>query len=71
MIKNHFGSVASATIRNLAIEKFPLLALVYKLRGTTEIFQVSQTFTECTYIMPHALLVPYLRSYTAMSRWTS
>lgn len=40
MITNQFGSVAAATVRNLDIEKLPLLALVYRLRGTTEIFQV-------------------------------
>lgn len=40
MITNHFGSVTAATVRNLDIERLPLLALVYKLRGTTEIFQI-------------------------------
>ena len=40
MLTEHFGSIAAATVRNLDIEKFPLLALVYKLRGTMEIFQV-------------------------------
>ena len=42
MITNQFGSVAAATVRNLDIEKLPLLALVYRLRGTTEIFQVKK-----------------------------
>lgn len=41
MIKDHFGSVAAAAISNLDIERLPVLALVYKLRGTLEIFQVS------------------------------
>jgi hypothetical protein len=40
MVTQHFGSVAAATIRNLGIERLPLLTLVYRLRGTTEIFQV-------------------------------
>ncbi len=40
MMTEHFGSIAAATVRNLDIERFPLLALVYKLRGTIEIFQV-------------------------------
>jgi hypothetical protein len=40
MITRHFGSVAAMTIKNMDIEKFPMLALVYRLRGTTEIFQV-------------------------------
>ena len=44
MITRHFGSVAAMTIKNLDIEKFPVLALVYRLRGTTEIFQVSVFF---------------------------
>ncbi len=46
MVKQHFGSVAAATIRNLGLEKLPLFALVYKLRGTTEIFQVRK-LTKC------------------------
>ncbi len=40
MITQHFGNLAASTIKNLDIDRFPLLALVYKLRGTTEIFQV-------------------------------
>jgi len=40
MLTEHFGSIAAATVRNLDVERFPLLALVYKLRGTVEIFQV-------------------------------
>ena len=40
MITRHFGSVAAQAIKNVDIEKLPILALVYRLRGTTEIFQV-------------------------------
>ena len=40
MLTEHFGSVAAATVRNLDVERFPMLALVYRLRGTMEIFQV-------------------------------
>ena len=40
MITRHFGSVAASAIKNVDIEKLPILALIYRLRGTTEIFQV-------------------------------
>ena len=40
MVTQHFGSVAASTVRNLDIERFPLVALAYRLRGVTEIFQV-------------------------------
>ena len=40
MITKHFGSVAASNVRSLEIEKLPLIALIYRLRGTTEIFQV-------------------------------
>lgn len=40
MMTEHFGSIAATTVRKLDIERFPLLALVYKLRGTIEIFQI-------------------------------
>merc|ERR1719458_1818262 len=40
MISRHFGSVASATIRNFSIEKLPLVILVAKLEGNMEIIQV-------------------------------
>merc|ERR1719481_382832 len=40
MISRHFGSVAASTIRNLSIEKFPLVLIIAKLRGNLEIFQV-------------------------------
>ena len=45
MISRHFGSVASATIRNFSIEKLPLVILVAKLKGNMEIIQVSPHFT--------------------------
>lgn len=41
MINKHFGSVAASTLKNMDVEKLPLLVLIYKLRGSTEIFQVS------------------------------
>lgn len=40
MITKHFGSVAAANVKTLEIERLPLIALIYRLRGTTEIFQV-------------------------------
>ena len=41
MITKHFGSVAASNVKSLEIEKLPLIALIYRLRGTTEIFQVN------------------------------
>ena len=41
MITKHFGSVAASTLKNMDIEKLPVLVLIYKLRGSMEIFQVS------------------------------
>ena len=41
MITKHFGSVAASTLKNLDIERLPVLVLVYKLRGSMEIFQVN------------------------------
>jgi len=40
MISRHFGSVAASTIRNLNIEKLPLVLLIAKLRGSIDIIQV-------------------------------
>jgi len=40
MITKHFGSVAASTLKNMDIERLPLLVLIYKLRGSTEIFQM-------------------------------
>jgi D-alanyl-lipoteichoic acid acyltransferase DltB (MBOAT superfamily) len=40
MITKHFGSVASSTLKNMDIERLPVLVLIYKLRGSVEIFQV-------------------------------
>ena len=45
MITKHFGSVAASTLKNMDIERLPLLVLIYKLRGSTEIFQVSSFFS--------------------------
>ena len=41
MITKHFGSVAASTLKNMDIEKLPVLVLIYKLRGSMEIFQMS------------------------------
>ena len=43
MITKHFGSVAASNVKSLEIERLPLIALIYRLRGTTEIFQVSSS----------------------------
>merc|ERR1719369_688929 len=40
MVSRHFGSVAAATVRNFDIEKFPLVLLIAKLKGSLEVFQV-------------------------------
>lgn len=40
MITRHFGSVASSSVKNMSVERFPVIALIYRLRGTTEIFQM-------------------------------
>jgi len=49
MITRHFGSVASSTVKNVDVERFPVIALIYRLRGTTEIFRIfhgNQTLDE-------------------------
>ncbi len=46
MITKHFGSVAASSLKNMDIERLPLLVLIYKLRGSTEIFQVSNQFDD-------------------------
>jgi len=49
MITRHFGSVTSSTVKNVDVEKFPVIALIYRLRGNTEIFQIfhgNQTLDE-------------------------
>jgi len=40
MVNRHFGSVAAATVRNFDIERFPLVLLIAKLKGSLEVFQV-------------------------------
>jgi len=40
MITRHFGSVAAMTIKNIDVERLPLLVLVYRLRGSSEFFQI-------------------------------
>jgi len=40
MITKHFGSVAASSVKALEIERLPMIALIYRLRGTTEIFQM-------------------------------
>ena len=43
MITKHFGSVAASTLKNMDIERLPMLVIIQKLRGTIEINQVSNT----------------------------
>jgi len=40
MVNRHFGSVAAATVRNFDVERFPLLLLIAKIKGSLEVFQV-------------------------------
>ena len=40
MITKHFGSVAASTLKNMDIERLPVLVLITKLRGSMEILQV-------------------------------
>ena len=76
MISRHFGSVASATIRNFSIEKLPLVILVAKLKGNMEIIQVSpnfslgwgQTFLEPSFELKY-LNNTICRSSMEMSSW--
>ena len=49
MITKHFGSVAASTMKNMDMERLPLLVLIYKLRGSTEIFQVSRLSFDDTF----------------------
>ena len=66
MITRHFGSVTSSTVKNMDVERFPVIALIYRLRGTTEIFQVGVFFmpptTPCVFAMTSiALFFNHLR----------
>ena len=40
MITKHFGSVAASTLKNMDIERLPMLVIIQKLRGSVEINQV-------------------------------
>merc|ERR1712223_1093459 len=40
MITKHFGSVAASTLKNMDIERLPMLAIIQKLRGSVEINQI-------------------------------
>lgn len=40
MITKHFGSVAASTLKNMDIERLPMLVIIQKLRGSIEIHQV-------------------------------
>ena len=55
MITRHFGSVTSSTVKNMDVEKFPVIALIYRLRGNTEIFQVG------VFSIPHTSMYFYLQ----------
>ena len=46
MITKHFGSVAANTLKNMDIEKLPMLVLIQKLRGSMEIYQVRSSSSE-------------------------
>ena len=46
MITKHFGSVAASNVKTLQIERLPLIVLIYRLKGNTEIFQV-RIITNC------------------------
>ena len=59
MITKHFGSVAASTLKNMDIERLPLLVLIYKLRGSTEIFHVS-TYYNVDDVVLSATAVPRL-----------
>lgn len=40
MITQHFGSVVASSIRNLPVERLPVLALIQRIRGVMDIAQV-------------------------------
>jgi len=40
MITKHFGSVAASTLKNMDIERLPMLVIIQKLRGSVEINQI-------------------------------
>ena len=44
MITKHFGSVAASTLKNMDIERLPMLVIIQKLRGTIEINQVNNSY---------------------------
>ena len=44
MITKHFGSVAASTLKNMDIERLPMLVIIQKLRGTIEINQVNNAY---------------------------
>ena len=48
MVNRHFGSVAAATVRNFDVERFPLLLLIAKIKGSLEVFQVNIEQTKGT-----------------------
>jgi len=40
MINRHFGSIPASSLRNFALEKFPVVILISKLRGSMEILKM-------------------------------
>lgn len=58
MITKHFGSVASSTLKNMDIERLPVLVLIYKLRGSLEIFQVRVSLKKSFFFLSTAVPQP-------------
>ncbi|XP_071846611.1 FAS-associated factor 1-like [Apostichopus japonicus] len=50
-VKNQFGSVTMATIRNLPPDKFPALVIIMRLHSNTQVFYVSQGDTSLDELM--------------------
>lgn len=38
MVMQHFGSVASSSVRNLTLEQLPLLLIINRIRSSNEVF---------------------------------
>jgi len=55
MITRHFGSVAASTLRNMSVEKFPVVILIAKLRGNMEILQIIHGNTTLAEFMTEVL----------------
>ena len=60
MITKHFGSVAASTLKNMDIERLPVLVLITKLRGSMEILQVYILYYYNMYINPYVIIISTL-----------